>query len=81
MSSPFHRDGEEVYHPFFRLGNYPFITGTRPNGDEALRPRQSSRGSGFLAIDISTDRFNQTFGARPADGVADLHLRPPEFFL
>src|SRR5215813_4270567 len=30
MSSPFHDDGREVYHPFFRLGNYPFIGGTRP---------------------------------------------------
>jgi hypothetical protein len=31
MSSPFHRDGGEVYHHFVRLGYYPCVTGPRPN--------------------------------------------------
>jgi len=30
MSSPFHDDARGAYHLGFRLGNYPFVTGTRP---------------------------------------------------
>ena len=31
MLSPFHEDGRGIYHRCFRLGNYPFVTGSRPD--------------------------------------------------
>jgi hypothetical protein len=49
MSSPFPDDGRGVYHRFFRLGNYPFVTGTRPPNRGMTLSWHYCRGGGRCA--------------------------------
>jgi hypothetical protein len=59
MSSPFHDDGRGVYHLFFRLGNYPFVTGTRPIDfrQVIINPPDAVT---FLRADLTKCQFQDT---------------------